>query len=76
MNQMMSRYPQTECTQSRWRKFVRSAPFSYDNLLAVVNWKRKETPTVDEVAIQLRQYEESLSSFQVSAVEKLLHKVQ
>jgi len=50
---------------------VRSAPSSYASSLAVVNWKGKEAPTVDEVAVRLRQYEESLSSSLVSAVEKL-----
>jgi len=50
---------------------VRSAPSSYAKSLAVVNWKGKEAPTVDEVAVRLRQYEESLSSSLVSAVNKL-----
>ena len=59
-----------QCTASMWRKFVRSAPSSYANSLAVVNWKGKEAPTVDEVAVRLRQYEESLSSSLVSAVNK------
>jgi len=54
-----------------WRKFVWSAPSSYANSLAVVNWKGKEAPTVDEVAVRLWQYEESLSSSLVSAMEKL-----
>ncbi|GAB0202834.1 hypothetical protein GRJ2_002749000 [Grus japonensis] len=54
-----------------WRKFVRSAPSSYANSLAVIDWKSEEAPTVDEVAGRLRQYEESLSSSLVSAVEKL-----
>jgi len=62
---------EVECTASMWRKFVRSAPSSYDNSLEVVNWKGEEAPTVDEVAIQLWQYEESLSSSLVSVVEKL-----
>ena len=41
-------------------------------------WKEDEEPTVDEVAKQLRQYEESLSSSLqacVSAVEKLSEEV-
>ena len=38
---------------------------------AVVDWKDEEGPTVDELARQLRQYEESLSSSLVLAVEKL-----
>ena len=66
---------EVQCTASMWRKFVRSAPSSYANSLAVVNWKGKEAPTVDEVAVRLRQYEESLSSSLVSAVEKLVREV-
>ncbi|GAB0208446.1 hypothetical protein GRJ2_003310300 [Grus japonensis] len=54
-----------------WWKFVRSAPSSYANSLAVIDWKSEEAPPVDEVAGRLRQYEESLSSSLVSAVEKL-----
>ncbi|GAB0203647.1 hypothetical protein GRJ2_002830300 [Grus japonensis] len=52
-------------------EFVWSAPSSYANSLAVIDWKSEEAPTVDEVAGRLRQYEESLSSSLVSAVEKL-----
>ncbi|GAB0208519.1 hypothetical protein GRJ2_003317600 [Grus japonensis] len=51
-------------------KFVQSAPSSYTNSLAVIDWKSEEAPTVDEVADRLRQYEESLSLSLVSAVEK------
>jgi len=67
---------EVQCTASMWRKFVRSAPSSYANSLAVVNRKGKEAPTEDEVAVRLRQYEESLSSSLVSAVNKLSQKVQ
>jgi len=42
---------EVQCTPSMWRKFVQSAPSSYANSLAVVNWKGKEAPTVDEVAV-------------------------
>ena len=35
---------------------------SYANSLAVLAWKDKEAPTVDEVAGQFWQYEENLSS--------------
>jgi len=42
---------EVQCTAFMWRKFVRSASSSYANLLAVVNWKGKEAPTVDEVAV-------------------------
>ncbi|GAB0209418.1 hypothetical protein GRJ2_003407500 [Grus japonensis] len=62
---------EVQCTRPMWRKFVRSAPSLYANSLAVINWKSEEAPTVDEVAGRLRQYEESLSSSLVSAVEKL-----
>jgi len=67
---------EVQCTAPMWRKFVRSAPSSYANSLAIVDWKGKEAPTVDEVAVRLRQYEESLSSSLVSAVEKLAREVQ
>ena len=60
-------------TTSMWRKFVWSAPSSYAKSLAAVNWKGKEAPTVEEVAVRLRQYEESLSS---SAVKKLSQEFQ
>jgi len=67
---------EVQCTASMWRKFVRSAPSSYANSLAVVDWKGKEAPTVDEVAVQHRQHEESLSSSLISDMEKLSQKVQ
>ena len=67
---------EVQYTQSMWRKFVRSAPSSYANLLAVVNWKDKKAPTVDEVAVRLWQYEESLSSSLVSAVNKFSREFQ
>ncbi|GAB0208327.1 hypothetical protein GRJ2_003298400 [Grus japonensis] len=67
---------EVQCTRPMWQKFVRSAPSSYANSLAVIDWKSEEAPTVDEVAGQLRQYEESLSSSLVSAVEKLSQKLQ
>ncbi|PKU31322.1 ubiquitin carboxyl-terminal hydrolase 4 [Limosa lapponica baueri] len=67
---------EVQCTRSMWQKFVRSAPSIYANLLAVMEWKGEEGPTVDEVAAQLQQYEENLSSPLDSAVEKLSRKVQ
>jgi len=60
---------EVQCTQSMWRKFVRSAHSSYANSLTVVHQKGKEAPTVDEVAVRLWQYKESLSFSLVSAVE-------
>ncbi|GAB0207260.1 hypothetical protein GRJ2_003191600 [Grus japonensis] len=53
---------EVQCTRPMWRKFVQSAPSSYANSLAVIDWKSEEAPTVDEVAGRLQQYEESLSS--------------
>ena len=55
---------------------MRSAPSSYDNSLEVVNWKGEEALTVNEVAVQLWQNEESISFSLVSAMEKLSQKVQ
>ncbi|GAB0209275.1 hypothetical protein GRJ2_003393200 [Grus japonensis] len=62
---------EVQCTRPMWRKFVWSAPSSYANSLAVIDWKSEEAPTVDEVAGRIQQYEDSLSSSLVSAVEKL-----
>ncbi|GAB0210098.1 hypothetical protein GRJ2_003475600 [Grus japonensis] len=59
-----------------WWKFVWSAPSSYANSLAVMDWKSEEAPTVDEVAGRLWQYEDSLSSSLILAVEKLSWKIQ
>ncbi|MCQ4078415.1 hypothetical protein FK519_26840 [Klebsiella pneumoniae] len=70
---------EVRCTRQMWRKFVRSAPSSYANSLAVMTWKDGEEETVDELAGRLRQYEESLSSSLracVSAVEKLSQEFQ
>ena len=69
---------EVQCTRPMWRKFVQSAPSSYASSLAIMAWKEDEEPTVDEVAKQLQQYEESLSSSLqacVSAVEKLSEEV-
>ncbi|GAB0206956.1 hypothetical protein GRJ2_003161200 [Grus japonensis] len=54
-----------------WRKSIQSAPSSYANSLAVMDWKSEEASTVDDVAGRLWQYEESLSSSLVLAMEKL-----
>ncbi|GAB0208869.1 hypothetical protein GRJ2_003352600 [Grus japonensis] len=62
---------EVQCTRPMWWKFVRSTPSSYANSLAVMDWKSEEAPTVDEVAGRLQQYEESLSSSLILAVEKL-----
>ncbi|KAK4810460.1 hypothetical protein QYF61_004240, partial [Mycteria americana] len=65
-----------QCTRPMWRKLVRNAPSLCANSLAILNWKDGEGPTVHEVANELQEYEESLSSSLVSAVEKLSRKVQ
>jgi len=75
MNQTMSRYPQTQMKSSAQHLCGGSAPSSYTNSLAVVNWKGEEAPTVDEVAVRLQQYEESVSPSLVSSAEKLAQEV-
>ncbi|KAM9590490.1 uncharacterized protein ACIBXB_005749 [Morphnus guianensis] len=70
---------EVQCTQPMWRKFLRSAPPTYANSLAVMSWKEGNGQTVDELAVQLRQYEGSLSSSLracVSAVEELSREFQ
>ncbi|GAB0210206.1 hypothetical protein GRJ2_003486400 [Grus japonensis] len=69
--QLLTDPDEVQCTRPMWWKFVRSAPSSYANSLAVIDWKSEEAPTVDEVAGRLWQYEDSLSSSLVSAVDKL-----
>ncbi|KAK4807210.1 hypothetical protein QYF61_024330 [Mycteria americana] len=71
-NKQLSKDPdEVKRTRPMWRKLVRSAPVSYANSLAILNWKGREEPTVDEAASQLQEYEESIASSLVSAVEKL-----
>lgn len=70
---------EVKCTWPTWQEFVWSAPSSYTNSLAVMTWKDWEEFTVDELPNELRQYEESLSSYTqtcVSALEKLFQEVQ
>ncbi|KAM9591231.1 uncharacterized protein ACIBXB_006104 [Morphnus guianensis] len=55
-----------QCTRPMWRKFVWSTPSSYANSLAIMTWKDEEALTVDEVARQLQQYKENLSSSNLS----------
>ncbi|GAB0210207.1 hypothetical protein GRJ2_003486500 [Grus japonensis] len=74
--QLLTDPDEVQCTRPMWRKFVRSTLSSYANSLAVIDWKSEEAPTVDEVAGRLRQYEESLSSSLISAVEKLSQEFQ
>ncbi|KAK4829624.1 LOW QUALITY PROTEIN: hypothetical protein QYF61_005751 [Mycteria americana] len=63
---------EVKCTRPTWRKLVRSAPASYANSLAILTCKDGEGQTADELAGQLWQYKESLSSSLMSAVEKLV----
>ncbi|KAK4818601.1 hypothetical protein QYF61_015463 [Mycteria americana] len=51
-------------------ELVRNAPSSCANSLAILTWKDGEGPTVDDVVSNLREYEESIYSSLVSAVEK------
>ncbi|KAK4811079.1 hypothetical protein QYF61_016365 [Mycteria americana] len=67
---------EVQCTRPTWWKLVRNAPSSCANSLAILTWKDGEGPTVDEVDSHLREYQESISSSLVSAVEKLSRKVQ
>ncbi|XP_061872974.1 uncharacterized protein LOC133628607 [Colius striatus] len=67
-----------QCTRVMWRKFLRSAPPNYASSLAVVSWKEDERQTVEQLAAQLRQYEENVSSplqAVVSTVEKMSWKI-
>ncbi|KAK4811012.1 hypothetical protein QYF61_015716 [Mycteria americana] len=67
---------EVRCTRPMWWNLVRSAPALYDNSTAVMTWKDREGPTVDEVASHLWENKESISSSLVSAVEKLSQNVQ
>ncbi|KAK4807032.1 hypothetical protein QYF61_000361 [Mycteria americana] len=76
-NEQLSKDPdEVRCTRPTWRKLVRSAPSSYANSLAILTWKDGEGPMVDEAASQLRQKEESSSSSLISAVEKLVQRLE
>ncbi|KAK4817334.1 hypothetical protein QYF61_010237 [Mycteria americana] len=75
-NEQLPKDPdEVQCTRPMWRKLVRNAPPSCANSLAILNWKDGEGPTVHEVASQLWEYEESISSSFVLAVEKLSQEV-
>ncbi|KAK4810468.1 hypothetical protein QYF61_004248 [Mycteria americana] len=67
---------EVQCTRPMWRKLVRNAPLSCANSLAILIWRDEDGPTVNEAASNLQEYEESISSSLVSAVEKLSRKVQ
>ncbi|GAB0210239.1 macrophage immunometabolism regulator [Grus japonensis] len=75
--QLLTDPDEVQCTRLVWWTFVQSTPPAYVKSLAVLAWKDEEAPTVNEVAGQLQQYEENLSSSLracVSAVERLSEK--
>ncbi|KAK4814464.1 hypothetical protein QYF61_018982 [Mycteria americana] len=67
---------EVQCTRPMWQKLVQNAPPSCANSLAILTWKDGDGPTVNEAASNLQEYEESISSSLVSAVEKLSREVQ
>ncbi|KAK4810980.1 hypothetical protein QYF61_014452 [Mycteria americana] len=67
---------EVQCTRPIWQKLVQNAPSSCANSLAILTWKDRDGPTVNEAATNLREYEESISSSLVSAVEKLSQEFQ
>ncbi|KAK4810743.1 hypothetical protein QYF61_007717 [Mycteria americana] len=62
---------EVQCTRPMWQKLVRNAPPSCANSLAILTWKDRDGPTVNEAASNLREYKESISSSFVSAVQEL-----
>ncbi|KAK4826862.1 hypothetical protein QYF61_011899 [Mycteria americana] len=67
---------EVQCTRPMWQKLVRNAPLSCANSLAILTWKDRDGPTVNEAASNLQEYEESISSSFVSAVQKLSQEFQ
>ncbi|KAK4819195.1 hypothetical protein QYF61_026811 [Mycteria americana] len=67
---------EVQCTRPMWRKLLWNAPPLCANSLAILTWKDGDGPTVNGAASNLREYEESISSSLVPAVEKLSRKVQ
>ncbi|KAK4830567.1 hypothetical protein QYF61_011745 [Mycteria americana] len=68
-NEQLPKDPdEVKCTRPMWWKLVQNTPASYANSL-------QEGRTVDEAASQLREYEESISSSFISAVEKLVQQL-
>ncbi|KAK4810968.1 LOW QUALITY PROTEIN: hypothetical protein QYF61_014440 [Mycteria americana] len=62
-NERLSKAPdEVQCTQPMWWKLVQNAPSLCTNSLAILTWKDRDGPTVDEAASQLWEYKESLSS--------------
>ncbi|KAK4817063.1 hypothetical protein QYF61_027092 [Mycteria americana] len=67
---------EVQSTRPMWQKLVRNAPSLCANSFAILTWKDGDSPTVNEAASNLREYEESISSSLVSAVEKLSREFQ
>ncbi|KAK4810705.1 hypothetical protein QYF61_007679 [Mycteria americana] len=75
-DEQLSKDPdEVKCTRPTWWKLLRSAPASYANSLAILTWKDRDGPMVDEAASQLHEYKEIISSSLVSAVEKLVQQL-
>lgn len=62
-----------QCVLPMWCKVVRSQPLSHApmGINKLERQKDNASPTMDEVAHQLREYEDNLSDSLISAVEKL-----
>ncbi|KAK4806727.1 hypothetical protein QYF61_007525 [Mycteria americana] len=67
---------EVQCTRPMWQKLVQNTPPSCANSLAILSWKDRDGPTVNEAASNLREYEESISSSFVSAVQELSQEFQ
>uniref|UniRef100_A0A8C0FKI1 E3 ubiquitin-protein ligase AMFR n=1 Tax=Bubo bubo TaxID=30461 RepID=A0A8C0FKI1_BUBBB len=71
-NKQLSTDPdEVRCTELMWWIFVQSAPCFCAKSLAVMTRKGVEEQTVDELVVQLKQYEESEPSSTVWIVERL-----
>ncbi|KAK4826194.1 hypothetical protein QYF61_006138 [Mycteria americana] len=52
---------EVRCTRPMWWKFVRTAPSSYANPLAVMTWKDRGTNAVEKLSRKVQQLEEDRS---------------
>ncbi|GAB0190099.1 hypothetical protein GRJ2_001475200 [Grus japonensis] len=59
---------EVQCIRPMWWKFVQSAPLSYANSLAIMDWEGEETPTVDEWGPEQQQAFEQIKQEIVHAV--------
>ncbi|KAK4819027.1 hypothetical protein QYF61_024181 [Mycteria americana] len=86
-NEQLSKDPdEVKRTQPMWQKLVWSAPALYASSLAVMTWKDGEGQTVDELAGQLWQYEESADRYHqqqyrtnrdsLIPIHKLIHRLE